>query len=136
MWNPWIEKTKGMSDMAPDEWRGMICVESANAADNAVHLAPGAIAHIESHRPRGLNPAPKSCSTPADHQRPVGSWQHVWRLFDVKIAPPLRTGLMPKNTGVGDLHPGIRHKNPRTVLRVESLGRNHPDGLLKTLFLL
>jgi glucose-6-phosphate 1-epimerase len=42
VWNPWIEKTKGMSDMAPEEWREMICVETANAADNAVHLAPGA----------------------------------------------------------------------------------------------
>lgn len=42
VWNPWIDKTKGMSDMAPDDWRGMICVETANAADNAVHLPPGA----------------------------------------------------------------------------------------------
>ena len=42
VWNPWIDKTKGMSDMPPDDWRGMICVETANAADNAVHLAPGA----------------------------------------------------------------------------------------------
>jgi glucose-6-phosphate 1-epimerase len=31
-----------MSDMAPDDWMGMICVETANAADNAVHLLPGA----------------------------------------------------------------------------------------------
>jgi len=42
VWNPWIDKTKGMSDMAPDDWKGMICVETANAADNAVHLSPGA----------------------------------------------------------------------------------------------
>jgi glucose-6-phosphate 1-epimerase len=42
VWNPWIDKTKGMSDMAPDGWQGMLCVEVANAADNAVHLAPGA----------------------------------------------------------------------------------------------
>jgi glucose-6-phosphate 1-epimerase len=42
VWNPWIEKTRGMSDMAPDDWKGMICIESANAADNAVHLSPGA----------------------------------------------------------------------------------------------
>jgi glucose-6-phosphate 1-epimerase len=42
IWNPWIEKTKGMSDMAPDDWQGMLCVETSNAADNAVHLAPGA----------------------------------------------------------------------------------------------
>jgi glucose-6-phosphate 1-epimerase len=45
VWNPWIEKTAGMADMAPDEWQGMICVETANAADNAVTLAAG-----ESHR--------------------------------------------------------------------------------------
>jgi glucose-6-phosphate 1-epimerase len=45
IWNPWIAKTAGMADMAPDEWQGMICVETANAADNAVTLAPG-----ESHR--------------------------------------------------------------------------------------
>ncbi len=41
VWNPWIEKTKGMSDMAPDEWLGFICVESANAGPNAVTLAAG-----------------------------------------------------------------------------------------------
>jgi len=42
VWNPWIEKTKGMADMAPGDWKDMICVETANASDNAVHLAPGA----------------------------------------------------------------------------------------------
>jgi len=42
VWNPWIDKTKGMSDMGPDGWQKMLCVETANAADNAVHLAPGA----------------------------------------------------------------------------------------------
>ena len=42
VWNPWIDKTKGMSDMAADDWQGMLCVETANAADNAVHLPPGA----------------------------------------------------------------------------------------------
>jgi glucose-6-phosphate 1-epimerase len=41
VWNPWAEKTKGLKDMAPEEWREMICVESANAADNAVSVAPG-----------------------------------------------------------------------------------------------
>ena len=41
VWNPWIEKTKDMSDMTPDGWQNMICVETANAADNAVHLSPG-----------------------------------------------------------------------------------------------
>jgi glucose-6-phosphate 1-epimerase len=42
VWNPWIEKTKGMSDMAADSWKSLICIETANAADNSVHLAPGA----------------------------------------------------------------------------------------------
>jgi glucose-6-phosphate 1-epimerase len=42
VWNPWRDKTKVMSDMAPDGWKEMICVETANAADNAVHLPPGA----------------------------------------------------------------------------------------------
>ena len=42
VWNPWVEKTKGMSDMAPDDWKSMICIETANAADNAVTLAAGA----------------------------------------------------------------------------------------------
>jgi glucose-6-phosphate 1-epimerase len=42
VWNPWIDKTKGMSDMAPGDWKEMIWVETANAADNAVRLSPGA----------------------------------------------------------------------------------------------
>jgi D-hexose-6-phosphate mutarotase len=31
-----------MSDMTPNGWKEMICVETANAADDAVRLAPGA----------------------------------------------------------------------------------------------
>jgi len=42
VWNPWIEKTKSLADMATDEWQQMICVETVNAAGDAVHLAPGA----------------------------------------------------------------------------------------------
>jgi hypothetical protein len=41
VWNPWSDKTKGTSEMAPDGWKEMICIETANAADNAAHLAPG-----------------------------------------------------------------------------------------------
>jgi len=41
IWNPWIDKTTGLSDMAPSEWQEMICVETANAADNALRLAAG-----------------------------------------------------------------------------------------------
>ena len=42
IWNPWSEKSKGMSDMVADGWKQMLCVETANAADNAVLLSPGA----------------------------------------------------------------------------------------------
>jgi glucose-6-phosphate 1-epimerase len=42
VWNPWIEKAKDMPDMAREDWKKMICVESANVGDNAVHLLPGA----------------------------------------------------------------------------------------------
>jgi D-hexose-6-phosphate mutarotase len=31
-----------MSDMAADDWKEMLCIETANAADNAIHLPPGA----------------------------------------------------------------------------------------------
>lgn len=42
VWNPWIAKAASLPDMAPDDWKEMVCVETVNAAENAVHLAPGA----------------------------------------------------------------------------------------------
>ncbi|MDR2874649.1 MAG: D-hexose-6-phosphate mutarotase [Methylobacillus sp.] len=42
VWTPWREKAAAMSDVA-EEWPHMLCVESANAAHNAVTLAPGGI---------------------------------------------------------------------------------------------
>ncbi len=41
VWNPWVQKAHALSDFADDEWRQMICVETANAGDAAVELAPG-----------------------------------------------------------------------------------------------
>ena len=41
VWNPWREKAGAMADLGEDQWRSMLCVEAANAADNAVHLASG-----------------------------------------------------------------------------------------------
>jgi glucose-6-phosphate 1-epimerase len=41
VWNPWIAKSRAMPDFGDDEWPGMICIETANAADNAVTLPPG-----------------------------------------------------------------------------------------------
>jgi glucose-6-phosphate 1-epimerase len=42
VWNPWSTKAAGIADLEPDDWRRMVCVETANAADDAVTLAPGA----------------------------------------------------------------------------------------------
>jgi D-hexose-6-phosphate mutarotase len=42
VWNPWVAKAKAMPDFGDDEWTGMLCVETANAQDDAVTLAPGA----------------------------------------------------------------------------------------------
>jgi glucose-6-phosphate 1-epimerase len=42
VWNPWIAKASTLVDMAADEWQGMICVETANVAENALTLEAGA----------------------------------------------------------------------------------------------
>jgi len=46
VWTPWTEKADKMGDMGHGKtgagWREMVCVESANAMDNLVTVAPGA----------------------------------------------------------------------------------------------
>jgi D-hexose-6-phosphate mutarotase len=43
VWTPWTEKANRMGDLGqPEGWREMVCVESANAFDNAVNVAAGA----------------------------------------------------------------------------------------------
>ena len=41
VWNPWVAKSKAMPDFGDDEWPGMICVETCNAASAGVTLAAG-----------------------------------------------------------------------------------------------
>lgn len=41
VWNPWIDKSAAMPDFGDDEWPGMICIEAANALDDAITLQPG-----------------------------------------------------------------------------------------------
>jgi glucose-6-phosphate 1-epimerase len=42
VWNPWIEQSRQMGDFGDDEYLGMVCVETTNAATDAVTIAPGA----------------------------------------------------------------------------------------------
>lgn len=45
VWNPWVDKAAAMPDFGDDEWQGMVCIEAANARDDAITLRPG-----ETHR--------------------------------------------------------------------------------------
>ena len=40
VWNPWIDKARSMPDFGDDAWTGMVCIETANAAENAITLSP------------------------------------------------------------------------------------------------
>ena len=42
VWNPWIEKADAMGDLGPEGYLHMLCVESANALEDTVRLAPAA----------------------------------------------------------------------------------------------
>jgi glucose-6-phosphate 1-epimerase len=41
VWNPWIDRARALPDFGDQEWRAMVCVETANIGAAAVHLAPG-----------------------------------------------------------------------------------------------
>jgi D-hexose-6-phosphate mutarotase len=42
VWNPGPALAARLADMSPEGWRRMTCVETANAAENRVTLAPHA----------------------------------------------------------------------------------------------
>ena len=41
VWNPWTEKAAAMVDLGDPAWRGMVCVETGNIADDEIRLAAG-----------------------------------------------------------------------------------------------
>ncbi|MDN0077185.1 D-hexose-6-phosphate mutarotase [Crenobacter sp. SG2303] len=42
VWNPWVDKAAALADLPDDAWPRFVCVETANAGDDARVLAPGA----------------------------------------------------------------------------------------------
>ena len=43
VWNPWMEKSAALADLGAEAWPHFVCVEPANAAENAVTLGPGGV---------------------------------------------------------------------------------------------
>jgi glucose-6-phosphate 1-epimerase len=41
VWNPWAEKARQMADFGAEEYRQMVCVETANAADEVITVPAG-----------------------------------------------------------------------------------------------
>jgi D-hexose-6-phosphate mutarotase len=41
VWNPWEKRAAALPDFAPEEWPGMLCIETVNARENAVTLPAG-----------------------------------------------------------------------------------------------
>lgn len=41
VWNPWSELSAKLADLGSDGWRQMVCIETANAMENAVTIEPG-----------------------------------------------------------------------------------------------
>jgi glucose-6-phosphate 1-epimerase len=49
VWNPWETGAAKIPDLDPTEWHEYLCVETVNAAANAVTLAPGASHTMQAH---------------------------------------------------------------------------------------
>jgi glucose-6-phosphate 1-epimerase len=41
VWNPWIDTARAMADLGDDDYRRMLCVETANAGLDTINIPPG-----------------------------------------------------------------------------------------------
>ena len=47
VWNPWLDVAASMADLDDDDYRRMICVETANAGPETVEIAAGGEHRLE-----------------------------------------------------------------------------------------
>lgn len=47
VWNPWIAKAQRMADFGDQEYQEMLCVETTNAADDAMAVPPGQVHRVQ-----------------------------------------------------------------------------------------
>lgn len=43
IWNPWVDRARALKDFGDDEWRSMVCIETAAIGSSGVVLAPGQV---------------------------------------------------------------------------------------------
>lgn len=60
VWNPWIEKAQRMVDFGAEEYRQMVCVETANAADDVISVPAGGEHRLETT----ISPEPGRAESP------------------------------------------------------------------------
>lgn len=49
VWNPWRERAATLTDMPAESYRDMLCVETCNAGDDQLQIAPGAQHALSAH---------------------------------------------------------------------------------------
>lgn len=49
VWNPWLERASALSDMAPQSYHNMVCVETCNAGPDHITVEPGEQHSLSAH---------------------------------------------------------------------------------------
>ncbi|MDE1163700.1 MAG: D-hexose-6-phosphate mutarotase [Acidobacteriaceae bacterium] len=49
VWNPWNELAEKLADLGEEAWKHFVCVETANASEDRITLAPGSAHAMDAH---------------------------------------------------------------------------------------